>query len=376
MKRYLAGLILLAMPCVLPVAAQEKQNFTINPSTPEGQMLQNLGQETDDARKISIGEDFLSKYPKHEAAGWVAAQVESSLLAQKDYDKVLQVADMAYANAPDMDAAYFALKAAVEKNDPELVKKWSARTSEAAHKAMAANKAPADDDAKHQLEYAKEVGEYADYALYVLALKAQPKEQIDLVDALIKQDPNSQYLPEISSTYFAALSKTGEGAKACPAAERMAVGKNAEAMLFAADCSWRANQAARVISYATKASEAVNSRAKREGVSDAEWNSQKATLAATAEFYTGVGYAMQMRYGPANKALKAALPAIKNNSQLYGIALFDLGLANYQLGKPLGDRAQMREGLKYFQESAGIANPMQDQAARNAKLVAAELGGK
>jgi hypothetical protein len=83
MKRYLAGLVLLALPCVLPVVAQEKQSFTINPATPEGQILQNLGQETDDARKVTIGQDFLSKYPKHEAAGWVAAQVESGLLAHK-----------------------------------------------------------------------------------------------------------------------------------------------------------------------------------------------------------------------------------------------------------------------------------------------------
>jgi hypothetical protein len=85
---------------------------------------------------------------------------------------------------------------------------------------------------------------------------------------------------------------------------------------------------------------------------------------------------MEMRYGPANKALKAALPAIKDNQQLYAIALFDLGLANYSLGKPLGDKAQMREGLHYFQQSAEIASPMQDQASRNAKLVLAEVGGK
>ena len=70
------------------------------------------------------------------------------------------------------------------------------------------------------------------------------------------------------------------------------------------------------------------------------------------------------------------MPAIKGNSQLYAIALFDLGLANYSLGKPLGDKAQMREGLHYFQQSAEIASPMQDQASRNAKLVLAEVGGK
>ena len=36
MKSYLAGLVVLALPCVLPLLAQEKQNFVFNPSTPEG----------------------------------------------------------------------------------------------------------------------------------------------------------------------------------------------------------------------------------------------------------------------------------------------------------------------------------------------------
>ena len=376
MKSYVASLVLLALPCVLPVLAQEKQNFVFNPATPEGQILQNLGQDTDDARKVSLGQDFLAKYPKHEAAGWVAAQVESGLLGQKEYDKALEVAEMAYANGPDMDGAYYALKAAVAKGDVEQTKKWSARTSEAARKITGSAKAPADDDAKHELEYAKEVGEYSEYGLYVVALKAQPKEEVDLVDTLLKQNPKSQYLSEVANSYFAALTKAGEAAKACPAAVKMAVDKNAEAMLFAADCNWRGNKAEGVVSYASKATEAINTRAKREGASDSDFASQKAVLLGTANFYVGVGYAMQQRFGPANKSLKAALPAIKGNQGLYAIALFDLGLANYQLGKPLGDKAQMREGLKYFQESAGIAGPMQDQASRNAKLVLAELGGK
>jgi hypothetical protein len=376
MKRYLAGLVLLALPCVLPVVAQEKQNFVFNPGTPEGQILQSLGQETDDARKVSLAQDFLAKYPKHEAAGWVSAQLESALLAQKDNDKVLEVAEAAYANGPDMDGAYFALKAAVAKGDVAQAKKWSARTSETARKAISSAKAPTDDEGKQQLEYSKQVDEYSEYALYVLALKAQPKEEVDLVDTLIKQNPKSQYLPEVANSYFGALSKAGEGAKACPTAAKLAVDKNAEAMLYSADCSWRANKAEAVISYAAKASEAVSTRTKREGVSDSDWGAQKSALLGSANFYTGVGYTMQMRYGPANKALKAALPAIKGNQQLYAIALFDLGLANYQLGKPIGDKAQMREGLHYFQQSADIASPMQDQASRNAKLVLGELGGK
>lgn len=375
MKSYVAGLVLLVFPGVLSLTAQERQNFVINVGTPEGQILQSLGQETDDARKVTLGEDFLAKYPKHEAAGWVAAQLESALVAQKDNDKALEVAEAAYANGPDMDAAYYALKAAVAKEDLSQAKKWSTRTSEAARKIAASTK-PTDDDEKRQLEYAKQVNEYSEYALYVLALKAQPKDEVDLVDTLIKQNSKSQYLPEVASSYFAALGKAGEAAKVCPAADKMAVDKNAEAMLQAADCAWRGNRATSVTSYAAKASEAINTRPKREGVSDSDWATQKSVLLGTANFYIGVGNAMEMRFGPANKALRAALPAIKGNTSLYAVALFDLGLANYSLGKPLGDKAQMREGLKFFQQSAEISGPMQDQASRNAKLVLNELGGK
>lgn len=378
MKSYLAGLVLLALPCALPVLAQEKQSFTINVSTPEGQLLQSLGQETDDARKISIAQDFLAKYPKHEAAGWVASQLESALLAQKDYDKVLQVADMAYANGPDMDAAYYALKAAVAKGDIPAAKTWSARTAEAAQKIVASDKAPADDDAKHQLEYAKEVDEYSEYGLYVLALKAQPKEVVDLVDEMIKQNPRSQYLPLISGNYFADLEKAGEGSKACPAAERMSAGasKNAEAMIFSADCSMRAQKGAGMITYGDKALEAINGRTKEEGMSDAEWATKKEDIIGTAHWYVGVGYSLEGKYGPANKSLRVALPMLKGNEQLRGECLFYLGLANYSLGKAIGDRGQMRQGMQFFQQSAAISNPMQDQASRNAKLVLNELGGR
>ena len=64
----------------------------------------------------------------------MAAQLESALVAQKDNDKALEVAEASYANGPDMDAAYYALKAAVAKEDLAQAKKWSARTSEAARK--------------------------------------------------------------------------------------------------------------------------------------------------------------------------------------------------------------------------------------------------
>jgi len=376
MKSWLVAVVL---SVVAAVAQQPRQNFVINVGTPEGQLLQQIGQELDDAKKQMLMEDFLNKYPKHEGASWVAAMLESTYNDAKEYDKTLDVAEKIYPNSPDMEVAWAALKAAEGKEDIALVKKWSARTSEAARKVVASMKAPANDDDKQQLSHAKDVDAYSEYALYVLALKLkEPKDTIDLIETLEHQNPKSQYLPVAADSYFEALDKAGEGAKTCPAATRMAGAdpKNAEAMLVAAQCSWTGNKADGVVSYGSKAAAALNSRTKLEGVTDSDWAAAKQSMLGRANFYVGQGYTMEGRWGPANKSLRAALGSIKGNEQFYAIALFDLGLANYQLGHSIGDKAQMREGLKYFEQSAGMKSSVQDQAARNASLVRNELGGK
>jgi len=372
-------LLVLALLIVPAFAQQPRQNFVINVGTPEGQLLQQIGQELDDAKKEMLMQDFLDKYPRHEGAAWVCAMLAVDYNQQKEYDKSLAITEKVYANTPDMDVAYAGLKAAEGKEDVELVKKWSARTSAAARKEIASAKPPTNDEEKQQATYTKDVDMYSEYALYVLALKVkEPKETIDLIDALEKQNPKSQYLAEGAATYFEALEKAGEGAKACPAAARMAAAdaKNAEAMLFAAQCSWTGNRADGVINYASKAVTALNSRTKPEGTSDSDWATKKATMLGSANFYIGQGYTMQGRYGPATKALRASLGSIKGNEAFYAIALFDLGLANYNLGKTVGDKAQMREGLRFFEQSAAMKSSVQDQAARNASLVRNELGGK
>jgi len=349
MKRYLLTLALL----VLPVVAQQRQNFTINVGSPEGQLLQNIGQEADEAKKVAMMQEFLDKYPMHEGAGWVCVQLQAV------YMKVLD-------SSPDaIDVGLNTIKAAEGKDDPQAVKKAAVKTAQIARKLEAVK--PADDDAKAMIEHDKEVGNYAEYALYAASLKSKdPKEVAEIGAALEEANPKSQYLWLATPNYVRAL-----GAKGCATASKLAAAdsKNAEAFLVAADCAWRGSRADGAVSGGTRALEALNSRPKVEG-------GNEGGKIGMANFYIGAGNAMQQRFGPANKALRAALPSIKGDSVVYPNALFYLGLANYSLGKAIGDRGQMREGLKYFEESAGIASNVQAQASRNAMLIKSELGGK
>jgi len=350
---------------VLPAFAQP-QNLTINVGTPEGQLLQSIGQESDDAKKVALMEDFLSKYPKHEGASWVCGQLELSYLQQKQFDKALEAADKVYTGSPnDLDMGFNAIKAAEGKDDVEAIKKWAEQTSDVAKKVEA--KPPADDNEKQLAQHAKEVGTYAEYAIYAALSKSRDMKMVaELGDALQTMSPKGQYMWLASERYLPSL-----GGKGCGEAAKLtaADSKNAEAFIFQADCSWRGQKADGVVSNANRALEALNSRGKVEG-------GNEGGKTAMANFYLGVGNAMQQRWGPADKALRAALPTVKGNGQLGGIALFNLGLANYQLGKQLGDKAKIREGLGYFEQSAAMKGSMQDQAARNVTIIKGELGVK
>jgi hypothetical protein len=171
----------------------------------------------------------------------------------------------------------------------------------------------------------------------------------------------------VSERYLSAL-----GGKGCATASKLAAAdsKNAEAFMVEADCALRTQKAEGVVGSGTRALDALNSRGKVDG-------GNEGTKIGMANYYIGIGYAMQQRWGPADKALRVALPVVgKGGPQLYGYALFNLGLADYQLGKQIGDKGKEREGLQYFQQSAALKSSVQDQAARNVVTIKAELGVK
>jgi tetratricopeptide (TPR) repeat protein len=369
MKSCFLALVLFLLPAL---AQDQKQRFVINVGTPEGQMLQAIGQETDDAKKLALMQDFLAKYPKHEGASWVSGQMQSVYLAQKppDYDKVLDAGEKGLASDPtDLDLAYNNLKAAEGKGDPDLVKTWASRTSENARKIT--TKAPADDDEKQRAEYAKQLDGYCEYALSAVVAKAgDPKKVVELVEALEQINPKSKYLEHVSGVYLVDLGKTGQAAKQCGAAERLgaANSKDVDALIYAADCNLRGNRADRAIAESTRVLEALGSK------TDAEVSNRKGALAGRANWIAGLAYGSQQKWGLSNKSLRAALPAVKGDPQLAAAAYFSLGLANYNMGKAVGDKGQTREGLQFFQQCAEIKSTFQDQAAKNVRTIKAELG--
>jgi len=270
--------------------------------------------------------------------------------------------------APDLNDSFNGLKAAVEAKDTAKVKTLAPQTSQEARK-IVAEPQPSDANAvadwKARVEFAKGADKYSEYALSTAAVQASdPNVAIELVNQLIAQNPKSQYLDECASVYLEALTKQSpEKALAGATKIAAAVPDNEDALLIMATGN--------APGAANKLVNAVRAKKKPEGVSEADWDKRKNYLLGQGYLYEGASQCAKSGWVDCDRNLRAAVPLI--GAQQLGTAYFYLGLANYQLGKLTQDRSRIQQGIKYSDQAAGMAGPMQAQAARNSQGMKADL---
>ena len=375
MKNLILTVALLAGLC----SSSWGQKLLIDASTAEGKALSEITEQQDAARKQTMLEAFLTTYPKSSQAGWVYGQLQSIYLQEKQYDKVLEAGEKALAGGADsVDLAYNNLKAAEAMNDPDSVAKWSAETSRLARKVEQSTQ-PLDDDTKARIDYAKQMDTYSEYSIYATMLKTtDPAKIIALVEPLEQRNPKSEYLSKSYGMYLNALRKTGQDDKAGAAAEKEADRdpNNEDVLLIAADYNMQRQNQDKALAYATKLSEVMQAKTKPAELGDADWEKKKETLLGASYWIQGVVYSGQKNYAQADKTLREALPLIKGDSQMLGVGLFHLGVADYELGKSTKKRALLRDALKFSQQSAAIKSPLQAQALANVKAISRQVGGR
>lgn len=365
--------LILASLVSLPAAAQRQKLAAINAETPEGQMLQQIGQEEDAAKKLGLMEEFIAKHASHEAAAWIYAQMIPAYTKAGQHDKAMAAGEKLLALDPaDAEAAHNALKSAEATKSTENIRKWAGLTSQAARKAAAEEKPKEEDELegwKNRVDYAKQVDVYSEYSLYAAALAAtDPAAKISLVEALQAQNPQSQYLPQVMGQYFLALRQANNVEKAVAVAEKVLEKDqtNEDMLLIAADYHLqKKSEPEKVIAYSNKMVEVMGSKPKPEGVSDADWEKKKNLTLGLGHWMAGITYASQNKFAPADKSLRASLPYIKDDQQLTAQALFYLGLANYKLGDTGKDKTRILDALKFNQQCAAIKSPFQAQAQKN-----------
>ena len=117
-------------------SAQRFSIGEIDAQKPEGQLLQQIGQESDEAKKLALMEQFVAKFSGDKAVGAVYDQMQAVYIKTNQPDKVMATSEKLLALDPMYDvAAHQGLKAAEAKKDPDLIQKWAAH-----HRADAARK--------------------------------------------------------------------------------------------------------------------------------------------------------------------------------------------------------------------------------------------
>ena len=377
MKPYV--LITAAILFAATAAAQRHKIGEINAETEEGKFLQGIATEEDAARKVTMMEEFVSKFGKHEAAGWVWSQLQPAYAKAGNHDKVLQAGKTLLAlDAADIDAAFANLKASEAKKDADGVVNWAIVASDIARKTAAAPKTDDQeaDEYKHAVDFAKQVETYTEYALYAAAVNEQdPAKVLKLADTLEQRNPQGQYVPQILPKY-AWAARQGNAMPAAVAFGERAYARdqvNEDLLLAMADHYMNAKNAEKALLYSNKLVELLGSKPKPEGLSDADWDKKKSAMIGLGHWMAGSAYAQQRNVAQVDKSFRAALPYIKDNDQLLGPALFQLGLANYQMGKGK-NAAMMADAVRFTQQCAGIKGPMQAQAQKNLTVMRKETG--
>lgn len=349
----------------LPAFGQRHKLESIDASTPEGQELQAIGTEQDPAARTALLEKFAAAHPKHPAYGWVLSQSQAAHSKAGNHDAVLAAGEKLIALDPDdLEAAYAALKAAEKKGDSDAVLRWSLAASAAARKVP-------DGDAK---PFAKQVDVYTEYAVFSAVLGSQdPNKTMALAEGLERLNPASQYMPQVLGRYAAAARQANAMDKAAALAERtLSRGTaNDDMLLLLSDYTLTQKQFDKSVAYSGKLIELLTGP-KPESIEDAAWENKRNAALGLAYWIQGTAYSSQEKFLSADKALRQALPLVKDNPQLLAGATFHLGLANYRMAKGAKNPKLVLDALRFSEQSAAIKSPFQEQARRNVKVIRTE----
>jgi hypothetical protein len=278
----------------------------------------------------------------------------------------------------DLETSLAALKGAVEKKDAAQVKQLASEIHVEARDA-AAEAAPTDQAEKEawqaRVARAKEIGLYAEYALYATAVQSEPAVMIDLVSTLEQQDPKSKYLEDAYAPYFLALRKTGSAAKIPGIAEKALVNWpfNQDILLVLTDMAYQAKRYDRAASLGVRLTAAAGKKAKPEGIAAAEWEKKKSALLGHGYFIAGMSYYLQNDFFNTDRNLRPSLPYLRGgDEETLAQTLYCLGVADYNLGRQTLSKQLMLDGAKFSDEAARMKSSLSQQAWSNAHKIRAE----
>ena len=360
--------------CPQQVKAQ-RYSATADPDSPEGQFIELIGLQTEDDKKLALMEQFVERFPKHQAVGWAYEQLQNSAFQAGQWDKVLAFGEkLAKLNPDDVETARLNIKAAEAKNDKTTAKLWSDYVQRVALRVL---DSPPPKDPEQLEEWKRRTAaasQYAvqdEYALFKKALDSgDPRQKVKLLDELLKLNPDTQYLSQALLIYLNSYRALGDNKNAVLYAEKILKSDrtNEDAMLIAAESYVRYGAAPdKVLSYCAKIIELMNTKPKPAIVRQEDWDRKKSFYTGSAYWMIGNVHINQNHFAQADSALRAALPMLRHNEQSSASILFYLGWANYKM-------ENFAEAVRFYKQCVAVHSQFQEQAVKNLNVIRSEQG--
>jgi tetratricopeptide (TPR) repeat protein len=355
-------------------ALAQRYTASADPDSPEGQFLELISLQTDDTKKLALVEQFVQRFPKHQAVSWAYEQLQTSALQAGQWDRALAFGEkLEQLHPDDMETAKLNIKAAESKGDKTTLKLWSDYVQRIAQRIL---ESPPPKDPEQLEEWKRRTAlaaQYAaqdEYAIYKKALDSgDPRQKIRLLDELLKRNPDTQYLQQALVVYLNSYRAIGDTRSALLYAERILKSdqNNEDALLISAESFVRSGSPDKVMAYSTKIIDLMHTKSKPGIVRQEDWDKKKAFYTGSAYWMIGNVHINQNRFSQADSALRAALPLLRQNEQSAASILFYLGWANYKM-------ENFAEAVRFYKQCIGYRGQFQEQAAKNLNVIRTEQG--
>jgi tetratricopeptide (TPR) repeat protein len=189
-----------------------------------------------------------------------------------------------------------------------------------------------------------------------------------LLETVFERNADSQYAGMSAGPLFQLYQATGQKEKALAFAEKMLQKdqSNEDMLLVAASHYYDGmKDKLKVVTYTSKVLEILPAKPAPQGVAEADWQAAKTKKLGLANWMLGVVYSTDQKWAQADKSLRAALPAIKDNRDLLAETYFHLGVANFRMGDSAGDKQRILDALQFNQQCAAIPGRYQALAKKN-----------
>ena len=356
-------------------AEAQRYAANANPDSPEGQFIELINLQSDDAQKLALMEQFAQRFPKHPAISWAYEYLQASAFQAGQWDKALSFGEkLEQLHPDDLETANLNLKAAESKGDKTTAKLWSDYIQRIAQRFL--ESAPPKDpelleEWKKRTAIASQYAAQDEYAIYKKAIDSgDPRQKIKLLDELLKRNPDSQYLPQALVIYLNSYRAIGDNRNAVLYSERILKTdqSNEDALLTMAEAYAHSGSAPdKVIAYSSRLIDLMRTKSKPAIARQEDWDKKKAFYTGSAYWMIGNVHINQNHFTQADSALRAALPLLRQSEQSTASILFYLGWANYKM-------ENFAEAVRFYKQCMALRSQFQEQAAKNLNVIRTEQG--